>query len=215
MEVAIPAVKGADERPRRQRARATRRAIVAAASAEFAEAGYHGATMAAIARRSGVAVQTVYFVFHTKAELLGAAIDTAVLGEERSTPPPDSGWWAAMVAEPRADEALRAFVTGATGVLERASVLSEVARVAAMDDPDARKTHEFHEGLRLDGYRTVVEMLAEKGRLRAGLEVENATDVLLTMLGPATYVGLTSGRGWSHERTTAWLRDAVPLLLLE
>ena len=36
----------------------------------FTESGYVGARMSDIADRAGVAVQTVYFTFHTKAELL-------------------------------------------------------------------------------------------------------------------------------------------------
>lgn len=37
--------------------------------------------MAHVAERSGVAVQTMYFVFHTKAELLSRAHHFAVMGE--------------------------------------------------------------------------------------------------------------------------------------
>jgi len=72
--------------PRNQRAARTRRAIIAAATEEFRSSGYHGATMSAIAERAGVAVQTVYFVFHTKPALLTAAIDTAVMGEVDPAP---------------------------------------------------------------------------------------------------------------------------------
>lgn len=66
--------------PRRQKADATRRKIVAAAHEEFAANGYQGATIASIARRAKVAAQTVYFVFHTKAALISAVIETAVIG---------------------------------------------------------------------------------------------------------------------------------------
>ena len=83
--------------PRREQARRTRLRIIRAAHAEFIERGYHGATMAAIARRAGVATQTVYFVFHTKAELASGVIDTAVLGPD-PTVPQDSTWWAEMRA---------------------------------------------------------------------------------------------------------------------
>ena len=78
---------------RKERAARTRRAIVAAATGEFRESGYHGTTMAAIAKRAGVAVQTVYFVFHTKPLLLTAAIDDAVMGPDEPTPPELTAWW--------------------------------------------------------------------------------------------------------------------------
>ena len=55
---------------RREKARETRWRIMDAALAEFTEHGYHDTTMAAIAERAGVAVQTVYLGFRTKGGLL-------------------------------------------------------------------------------------------------------------------------------------------------
>lgn len=207
-------VKKLPGQTRRERARATRRKIVDAARAEFEANGYHGTTMNAVAQRAGVAVQTVYFVFHTKAELLGATIDTAVLGEEEPKPPTEADWWAAAAAEPNAPAALRLFIAGTGPILARASGMAEVARTAAQTDPDARKTHEFHDRLRLEGYRQIVATVAQKGPLRRGLDVEAATDILLTLLGPATYLALTQERGWSHERVLTWLGDTLPDILL-
>ena len=67
---------------RREQARSTRLKIVRAAHAVFVDRGYGGARMTDIAQAAGVAVQTVYFTFHTKGELLQACYETAVLGEE-------------------------------------------------------------------------------------------------------------------------------------
>src|SRR5688500_4391656 len=87
---------------RREKAEATRRRIVRAAHAEFIEQGFHGATVAAIAKRAGVAPQTVYFVFNTKPELISAVIDTAVMGVEEPIAPEQMPWFAEMLAEPNA-----------------------------------------------------------------------------------------------------------------
>jgi AcrR family transcriptional regulator len=65
---------------RKLRARQTRARIAASAARLFAERGYLGTPMDAIAAEAGVAVQTVYFAFRTKPELLIAAYDQAVLG---------------------------------------------------------------------------------------------------------------------------------------
>ena len=70
-----------DAPPRRARARATQWRIVKAAFGLFCERGYSGTTMAQIAEAAGVAVQTVYFTFHTKAAVLSRAYDFAVMGE--------------------------------------------------------------------------------------------------------------------------------------
>ena len=49
-----------DSSARREQARATRRQVLAAATALFLERGYAATTMADVAARAGVVVQTVY-----------------------------------------------------------------------------------------------------------------------------------------------------------
>ena len=69
---------GSTKPTRRDRARATRLRITRAAYDLFCERGYTATTMAEIAESAGVAVQTVYFAFHTKSELLSRTYDFAV-----------------------------------------------------------------------------------------------------------------------------------------
>ncbi len=98
-------VKGTKQpkRPtRREQARSTRLKIVQAAHAVFVDRGYGGARMTDIAAAAGVAVQTVYFTFHTKAELLQACYKTSVLGTENPTVPNEQPWHAAMLRFGRA-----------------------------------------------------------------------------------------------------------------
>lgn len=199
---------------RRQKAEATRLKIVRAAHQEFLAAGFHGATMAAIAKRAGVAVQTVYFVFHTKADLISAVIDVAVMGEEEPTAPEETDWWAAMESEPAPEEALRIFVRGVAPLFERGAAISEILRAASLTDPDVRRTHERHERLRDEGFRQVVTLLARKGALRDGLDVDAATDVFLVVCGDALWHQLRTERGWPPERVVDWMCDALPRLLL-
>ncbi len=199
---------------RREKAKATRMAIIRAAHEEFVENGFHGATITAIAKRAGVAPQTVYFVFHTKAELISAVIDTAVMGEDDPQAPEETPWFAAMLAEPDPAECVRIFVRGAGDVYARASFIGEVLHAAALTDEEVRTTHEHHEELRHTAYRGVVQMLAEKGRLRAGLTVDTATDVFMTVYGDGSYTMLRTERGWSHEQVIDWLCDVLPGMLL-
>lgn len=200
---------------RRDRAAATRSRILRAAHEEFAERGYHGATIASIARRAGVATQTVYFVFHTKAALISALIDVLVMGEEPPVIPQDTAWWAAMRSDPDPREGLRHFIRGAAPLFERASATSEILRAAALTDDEVRQTHEFHEGLRQAAFREVIELLAARGPLRAGLDLDSATDVLLTVFGDSTYHLLRTERGWTPAQLVDWYCDALPALLFE
>ncbi|UUZ61537.1 TetR/AcrR family transcriptional regulator [Nocardioides sp. B-3] len=199
---------------RREKAAATRRTIVRAAHAEFVEQGFHGATVTAIAKRAGVAPQTVYFVFSNKSALISAAIDTAVMGEDAPTEPQLMPWFGAMLAEPDAAESLRIFVRGSADIFAGAAGLAEVLRAAALTDEEVRRTHLSHERLREEGFRRVVDMLAGKGPLCDGLTPKAATDVLLTVLGDSTYHLLTTERGWSHEQVVNWWTDTLPRLLL-
>lgn len=200
--------------PRRARALRTRRSILDAACAEFIERGYHGATIASIAARAGVAAQTIYFVFHTKADLVSAVIDDRVLGPDSPQDPQASAWWVAMTAAPTATAVLDAFVRGTAPLLDRAAPVSEVVRAAAATDDEVRAIHAKHDELQRAGYRRVIEIAAERGPLGHGLTVKTATDVLLTLCGDSLWVQLTADRGWTTEQVVDWLLTAVPAAIL-
>ncbi len=196
---------------RREKAAVTRERIITAASAVFAEAGYVGARMTDIATRAGVAVQTVYFTFHTKAELLKACFDQAVLGPERLSPPRQV-FWTEMTAARSGRAAIAAFVRGNTAILARVAAIDEVAK-AAPHEPDAAAVVARSEQLRRDGYRDAVAILAERFGLRRGLNVDAATDLLLMYGSSATYLTLRR-YGWSDERFAAWSTDTLAKQLL-
>jgi len=56
--------------------------------------------------------------------------------------------------------------------------------------------------------------LAERGLLRAGVDVDEATDVLLMLAGPDTYLAFVRERNWSHDRFVIWAGAALAELLL-
>ncbi|MDZ5620926.1 TetR/AcrR family transcriptional regulator [Nocardioides sp. HM23] len=191
---------------RREKAAATRERMLRAAIEVFAEAGYVGARMADIAARAGVAVQTVYFVFHTKPELLQACFDYAVLGPERLVPPEQTPF--REIATARSGRAaLRAFVAGNTAILERVATTDEVAR-AALHEPEAAAVVKNSERLRRDGYRDMLATVAERFALRSGLSLDDATDILLMYGSSATYLSMVRA-GWSRDRFEDWLTDTL------
>jgi hypothetical protein len=105
----------------------------------------------------------VYFTFHTKAAVLQAAYEYAVMGTTQ-TPPHQMAWWRAAEAEPDLGRAVAHIVDGSVSVFQRAAPL--VWSVHA--DEDVRPTYVFNENLRRDGYTQVTAMLAGKHRLRHG-----------------------------------------------
>ncbi len=196
---------------RRQKAAATRERVLRAAIEVFAEEGYVGARMADIAARAGVAVQTVYFVFHSKPELLQQCFDYAVLGPDRLVPLEQPLLREIPVAR-SGRAALRAFVAGNTAIAERVATTDEVAR-AALHEPEAVAVVAASERLRRDGYRDVLAMIAERFPLRAGLDLEQATDILLMYGGSATYLSMVRA-GWNREQFEDWLTDTLARTLL-
>lgn len=196
---------------RREKAAATRERMITAAIAVFTEQGYAGARMADIAERAGVAVQTLYFTFHTKGELLQACFDHAVLGPEK-LPPPQQPFWAEIQAARSGRAALAAFVRGNAAILARAAAIDEVAK-AAPHEPDASVVVAESDRLRREGYGDVATMLADRFGLRAGLNVESATDLLLMFGSSSTYLTLRR-YGWSDKRYVAWLTATLAQQLL-
>lgn len=189
---------------RKERAAATRRRILDSALAAFSEHGYSSTTMETVAADAGVAVQTVYFSFRTKGELLQAVYEYAVLGPEQ-TPPHLMPWW------PRTDdglditEAVTRFVAGTLGLLTRAGPLVW----SVLGDEGARERYEYNEQLRRLGYAELVSVLAEKHPLRPGLTPVRARDILLVLTAPQLFVQYTRDLGWSAKELATWITTAV------
>jgi len=194
---------------RRERAKATQRRIVKAADKLFSEQGYVGTTMAQVAEAAGVAVQTVYFAFNTKAALLSRAYQLAVGGEPEPRVPQEQPWYAAMAVEPGILPALRHLVTGVGEIMRRVTPLYLIARVAADEDPDAARMMAVNQELRANGYKEALELLRAKAEFRPGLTLERATDLLLLFVGMDAYDTLVNSRGWSHEEWVDWTVSVV------
>jgi len=198
-----------EQTPSRARSRATRLRITKAATSLFRDRGYTRTTMADIAHAAGVAVQTVYFVFHTKTEVLNSAYGLAVMGEEEPAVPQEQAWYRQAVAEPDVTTALRLVVAGLGEILRRVAPLDRAVRTAAAGDPDAASFLAQNEAWRADGYREMVAFLRLKRELRAGLTEDRATDVMLFLASAGAYRALVTEREWTHAEWTAWTSTAL------
>lgn len=179
----------------------------------FIERGFAGARMADVARRAGVAVQTVYFTFGTKAQLFEACVARGVLGDEERIPQEQS-FWEAMTAAPTGAEALHHFVAGVGPMYKRVAQLDLVA-ASALHEPEAVALWHRSEELRRAGFREAIEIIAAKQGLRDGVDLDQATHLLLVMVGHAVYCSLVHDLGWSHEAWAAWVARSLTEMLLE
>lgn len=195
--------------PPRARSRATRLRITKAATSLFRDRGYTRTTMADIAQAAGVAVQTVYFVFHTKTEVLNSAYGLAVMGETEPAVPQEQAWYRQAVAEPDITTAVRLMVTGLGEILARVAPLDRAVRTAAAGDLDAASFLAQNEAWRAEGYREMVAFLSTKHPLRAGLTEDRATDVMLLLASAGAYRALVTERDWTHTEWVVWTGDAL------
>lgn len=200
---------------RREQAAATRRQILEAAQSLFERDGYAATSIAAIASAAGVSLKTVYLAFETKSGLLRALWHLLLRGEHDTVPVGEQPWFREVLEERDPCRQLRLNMRNSRAVKVRAGRLMEVIRSAAAGgDPElnrlwARIEAEFHQN-----QRAVVQSLADKGALRAGLDVDAATDILWSLNHPSLYWLLAGERGWTPERYERWLADLLCSQLL-
>ena len=203
-----------DSPRRREQAAATRREILEAAQRLFERQGYAATTMAAVAAEAGVALKTVYVAFETKSGLLRALWHLLLRGDEDDVPIPQRAWYRAVLAEPEPERQLRLGAHNARLVKERAGALLGVIRSAAPGDPDIEELWSRIESDFYDNQRAVVQVLHDKGALRAGLSVARAADIMWTLNHPDVWHLLVGQRGWTPAAWERWFRDTVSAQLL-
>lgn len=182
--------------PVADRREATRAKVLAAAGPLLAERGYREVTMADLARAGGVAVQTLYLSFGSKAAVLRAVV--AAEGDGR---PP--GWPAPLAAEPDGPAALARHVAVTTAVVERRHGMDAVLRAAA-GEPEPAALLAAVRAAALQMHARAVDELADKPGFTERLSVQRATDVVATLLAPEMYGLLVVDAGWTTPDWAEW-----------
>jgi AcrR family transcriptional regulator len=198
---------------RHDRARDTRRRIAEAGHRLFVDRGYAQTTIADIARLAGVAPQTVYFVFGTKASVLAEVLDIQIVGDVEPIPLLErpAVTRIARIADPR--RRLERLVALACDVTERLAPLYELARSGATDD-EVRALLDRHEDQRWRALRALLELV--EADLHDGLGATAAADHLYALLSHDVFWLLVQRRGWSPARWRRWaIADATTHLLSE
>jgi AcrR family transcriptional regulator len=194
---------------RAEKARQTRERMRAAARDLFVGQGYGATTLQDVADRAGVAVQTIYFTFGTKRNLLKELVDTGIAGDEQPIATMERPWFHDALAEDTADAVLRAYVAGTRRILERVAAITEMLRVAAATDPDIRSMWPQEQDPRYTVQTAVAKVLIRKPDARGDLTVKHAADVLFGLLSPELYLVLTRDRGWTAEKWEHWAHETL------
>jgi AcrR family transcriptional regulator len=183
---------------------ATQERLLEAARYLLVERGYHGVGVREIAESAGVSRQAVYaHHFGSKVELLTALLDHVdrVEGIDDLLRP-------AFNASSGV-EALRLAVA-ANGEFERR--IGDVARVleaARRSDPDAAQVWADRQARKRAGIESLVDRVADEGRLRAGWSRQVATDFVVALSSTQVVDQLVAERGWSVEAYAEAISQAI------
>jgi AcrR family transcriptional regulator len=193
---------------RRLQLTATKGTVVAAAIALMAKHGYSATTMEQIAGEAGVAVQTVYKHFGSKAAIVMAFLKQAQQDDR-------------LVEQRRRMMQAVDAVEQVKLIAQRARLYAEIglhaslAAAARADDPELAKA--WRRG-REDHRRSCIEYarsLEGKGALREGLSVEQAAEHLWVLMSPDLVLMTRRDNDWSLDQCERWLAGVLIRLLLD
>ena len=201
---------------------ATRRRLVDAAAFAFLDGGYSTTTVAALARRAGVSVQTVYLAVGGKPALLRAVLERALghpvdasggpIGEEYRT-----GLRAQAARVHRGSDdprtRLRAIAQVYRSVAERAAPWWRLYRDAAVSEPEIAADWTELQRLRRDTLAALLRDVPDDA-LRPGLTRDDAVDTLWALASPETYDLFVDRAGYTLDRYQAWVADTLTAALL-
>ena len=192
---------------REERAAETRRRITTAALELFTEHGFGGSTITAIAERAGVAPQTIYAIFGTKGAILQALLSR--LEEDAGA----AEWRARIAAADDPADKLDGFAQWTTAMLSTSKATIAAAQSAA-GDPAIIGLRAEADGHRRQALASLIDGLADRGVLAAGLTRQRAVDRAWMLTGVEIYFSATDGCGWSDAEYTVWLAGLLVSQLL-
>jgi AcrR family transcriptional regulator len=193
---------------REEYAEATKRAIARAARQLFSERGYFATKVDDIAALARVAPATVYAVSGGKHGLLRSLTETAAAD-------PIIAATIARTEELDDPTAILGLVAATARAMREE--FGDIMRVLQSTAPHDKAVSESL-ATATAGYRKafvpIAQRLAELNALRAGIDVEQAVDVLWFYFGYSGFFTLHDENGWSYERAERWLCDEASRALL-
>ncbi len=210
-----PAGKRPYHSPRRvEQAAATRHAVLAAARERFIENGYTATTVAEIAERARVSVDTVYVTVGRKPALLRELVETAISGTDQTVPAVERDYVARMRAADTARQALTIYAQAITAIQQRMAPVFLALRDAATNDPDCASLWTEIAQRRATNMRAMAVRLRATGELRDDLTNDQIADIIWSMNAAEYWDLLVRQRDWTPAQFTDWLTDAWHRLLL-
>jgi len=201
--------------PRRlEQAATTRRDVLTAARELFVTKGYNSSTIAEIAERGRVSVDTVYATVGRKPALLRELVETAISGTDQAIPADHRDYVARVRAARTGHDAMTIYALAITGIQERLAPVFLALRDAASTDRDCASLWAEISERRAKNMRAMAADLRAKGDLREDLTDDQVADIIWSMNSAEYWDLLVRERGWTPDQFAAWLTDAWTRLLL-
>lgn len=192
-----------DSTRRRAQADETRAAIVRAARDLFIERGYGNTTLADIAVRARVSVETIHKSVGTKAVLLHKAWDITVGGDEQEVVFHERPEVIAIRSEPDLAHRLTLHAAFFAHTAQRIAPFQLMVQSAAATDPAAAAMLEEMGRQRLAGMAVMAAEAAKTGQL--DVPEDECRDVIWSMTDGMLWHRLVNERGWTNDRFAEWL----------
>ena len=198
---------------RRERAAATRRSVLASARDLFRDKGYGATTIAEVARRAGVSVDTVYTCVGRKPELVLAVIDTLLGQGDLPIPAEQRDYVQAIRSESTARGKIEIYAAAVARLVPSTAPLQEALRKAGETDAACAATWLRLVTRRAANMLLLASDLRSTGGLRGDLTDREVADILWST-NAAEYWLLLDQRGWTPTRYEALLVDVWTRTLL-
>jgi AcrR family transcriptional regulator len=200
---------------RRDQAQLTRERILNASEELFLSDGFGATTVTAIAKRAGVATDTVYATFGSKRGILKTLMDVRVVGDDEPVALLDRVGPASAKAESDQNRRVEMVASNIAAIHERTRRIDDLMLSAAGDDHEiATLREDIQQRQRLEGMRKAVSVIQGPDALRPGLTRDQAVDVLWAIAGPDMHRLLRKNRQWEPDQYREWLTDSIHRLLL-
>jgi AcrR family transcriptional regulator len=199
---------------RAAQAAATKRSVLSAARELFAEQGYAATSVAAIAARAGVAVDTLYAAVGRKPVILRQLLETALSGTDDEVPALERDYVRQVRAASSAVEKIARYGEAVAEIGVRMAPVHLALAEAARSDPECAALRAEIDGRRAANMRLFAADLRETGEVRPDLTDDEVADIVWSMNAAEYRALLVGARGWTAERFGAWLADAWTRLLL-
>jgi AcrR family transcriptional regulator len=201
--------------PRRAaQAAATRHLIVTAARDLFTQHGYAATTVAGIAERAEVALDTVYAAIGPKPVVMRAVLEAAISGTDDAVPADQRAYVTEIREAQSASEKLRRYAAAIAEMQPRLAPIVIALREAAVTDQACGELWGEISERRARNMRLLAADLRTTGELRPDLSDDNIADIIWGMNSPEFWTLMVTERGWTERQFEHWLADAWIRLLL-